>query len=477
MTFASETLRYLTACGLFLGYVLFCGWTWWNWRRKHHLAAIAPLQTSGKLPILVVFASQTGVSEWWAQRSAAILATENTSVQICALNQLNSERLTLYRHVFFLISTYGEGTAPDNARTFADHYLVAPNHLATPGAATSLTHLNYAILAFGDSTFTHFCQFAKHLNQWLMAQGAQSLFERIEVDNSAPDALNLWQEQLTKFAAQAPLLQVPNLIPPPLVPTATPHFQNMGQWHLRERHCCNSGSLGNPIFHLVFTTDQPSKINWKSGDCVQIAPPTDPTRLRSYSISSIVEDREIHLLVRLHQQPNGQPGHASHWLTQQLPMHAAIDLRIAPQPHFQLGNNIERPLILIGNGVGIAALRSHIKVRAQNQTQSNWLIFGERQAAHDFLFQDEIKAWQKSGVLKRVDLAFSRDQTQRHYVQNCLHHAATELSEWIKQGAAIYVCGSLHTMARDVHATLTQLLGEATLLRLRQEQRYLRDVF
>ena len=112
----------------------------------------------------------------------------------------------------------------------------------------------------------------------------------------------------------------------------------------------------------------------------------------------------------------------------------------------------------------------------QNYT-ANWLIFGERQREHDFFYQETIEAWKNMGTLKRLDLAFSRDQAQRIYVQDVLREQAGELISWIDQGAVIYVCGSIDGMASGVDQALTDILGEEKVDALRQAGRYRRDVY
>jgi sulfite reductase (NADPH) flavoprotein alpha-component len=106
-----------------------------------------------------------------------------------------------------------------------------------------------------------------------------------------------------------------------------------------------------------------------------------------------------------------------------------------------------------------------------------WLLFGERQSAHDAHYRDEIEAWQRDGVLARVDWAFSRDQAERVHVQHLLAREAPRLREWIADGAAIYVCGSLQGMAGAVDAVLRETLGEADVDALIREGRYRRDVY
>ena len=155
-----------------------------------------------------------------------------------------------------------------------------------------------------------------------------------------------------------------------------------------------------------------------------------------------------------------------------------LNVRIRPHRRFRLADNATRPLILIGNGTGLAGLRSHLRARQQlAAAQPGWLLFGERQAAHDFYYRHELQALQQQGVLQHVDTAFSRDQAQRRYVQHVLAEQAERLQRWVADGAAIYVCGSLAGMASGVDAVLREVLGEATLDALAAEGRYCRDVY
>ena len=107
----------------------------------------------------------------------------------------------------------------------------------------------------------------------------------------------------------------------------------------------------------------------------------------------------------------------------------------------------------------------------------NWLFFGERNRAHDYFCQADIEQWQSTGVLSKLDLAFSRDQTQRVYVQDKLREQGTELCDWISKGAAIYVCGSLEGMAGGVDQALRDMLGDGALEKMREDGRYRRDVY
>jgi sulfite reductase (NADPH) flavoprotein alpha-component len=154
-----------------------------------------------------------------------------------------------------------------------------------------------------------------------------------------------------------------------------------------------------------------------------------------------------------------------------------VRLRIREHQRFRLGDNARRPMLLIGNGSGLAGLRGLLRARIGLGVRENWLLFGERNSAHDFLLRGELEGWQASGWLDKLDLAFSRDQQERMYVQDLLRAQADAVRAWIARGAAIHVCGSLQGMAGGVHQALGEILGEEALAQLGAEGRYRRDVY
>lgn len=118
-----------------------------------------------------------------------------------------------------------------------------------------------------------------------------------------------------------------------------------------------------------------------------------------------------------------------------------------------------------------------MKARATIPASRNWLVFGERNSHCDYYFKDELEKWQAEGVLERVDLAFSRDQPERIYVQHKLRQAADELRRWVDGGASIYVCGSLQGMAPQVDRVLREELGDEFVNQMLRVGRYRRDVY
>jgi sulfite reductase (NADPH) flavoprotein alpha-component len=212
---------------------------------------------------------------------------------------------------------------------------------------------------------------------------------------------------------------------------------------------------------------------------------TDPQRVaerlvrlphRDYSIATIPADGGIELLLRQWRRDDGSLGVGTGWLTEYADPGAEISVRIRTNTGFHVPIDA-RPILLIGNGTGMASLRALLRQRVAQKHHRNWLIFGERNADRDFHYGRDILAWKAGGQIERLDLAFSRDQGERVHVQDLLERAAESVREWVEQGAVIYVCGSLEGMAPGVDAALRRILGDVQLQRLASSARYRRDVY
>lgn len=402
---------------------------------------------------LVVYASQTGSAELLAERTAALLTTSGLHAHALDIGALDAACLARASRVLFIVSTYGEGDAPDSAARFAQTVLAT-----TP----DLAHVHYAVLALGDSSYTHYCGFGRGLDAWLRARGAQPLFERIDVDKVSPAAIAHWQHQLSHVAgtSDAPDWEAPAF----------------GRWRILARRAMNPGSPGAPLFHITLAPVDGPLPHWEAGDLVQITPPHD-AHPRDYSIASVPAEGHLALMVRLQRRDDGSDGAASGWLCAGAQAGDEIALRVRPHQRFRLNGNAGRPLILIGNGSGLAGLRAHLKARVDAGLLANWLVFGERTAEHDALCADELQHWRASGGLAELDLAYSRDPAQPRYVQQVIDARAAEIAAWVARGAAIYVCGSLQGMAGGVHTALEQALGADVLEELDAAGRYCRDVY
>ncbi|WER49465.1 flavodoxin domain-containing protein [Cupriavidus sp. WKF15] len=502
------------AAGVLLAYAGFCAAVFDHHRRR--LARVTALAGGGADQhgaTLVAYASQTGFAEQLAMQTAAALQGAGMPVHMLCLAELDACRLASFRQALFVVSTTGEGDAPDSASGFARRLLAA-------GGQDALRQLRYGVLALGDSSYARFCAFGHALSDWLQRHHAQPLFDLIEVDNGDAGALRHWQNHLSALSGGAEIAD-----------WERPRYD---RWQLAERHHLNPGSQGAPAFHLALRPEADLP-DWQAGDIAEIGPCHDPaeigrlldklamdsatsvrcdsqtmtlvealaTRLllpeahlatmralppqqlvdalsplphREYSIASLPQDGQLELLVRQTRHANGRLGLASGWLTSHASVGARIALRIRTNRGFHAPPD-DRPLVLVGNGTGLAGLRGHLKARALAGRHRNWLFFGERSARHDNFFADELAGWQRDGVLERVDVVYSRDGSALRYVQDALRERAPSLREWVDAGAAIYVCGSLQGMAGGVDDALAEVLGAERLRRLSEQGRYRRDVY
>lgn len=440
-----DPVRWATALAMLCIYALVCLAVLRRRARPH---------AGGPAEWLVVYASQTGTSEYLAGQTAATLHTGGLTARSTSMDDMNEADLLAAERILFIVSTYGEGDPPDSGARFA-------RMLA--GAAFELGQLHYAVLALGDSTYANFCGFGRCLDASLAARGAQPLFARIEVDRGAAPAIESWQHHLSHVAgtSDAPDWRAPAY----------------GAWRISARQLLNPDSAGAPVYRVALKPADGVLPEWQAGDLVQVSAPDDPEHPREYSIASLPADGAIELIVRLHLRADGVPGVASCWLCLQAGEADTVKLRVRQHRRFQAGGNATRPMILIGNGTGIAGLRAHIKERVAAGQIRTWLIFGERNAAHDHFCRGEIEVWQRDGVLQAVSLAFSRDGGDVRYVQHALAAQVAQLCEWVNLGAAIYVCGSLQGMASGVHDALVAALGQDLLGQLDADGRYRRDVY
>lgn len=456
----SPTRLFAAACVVGV-WLLLCLWAWRRARRDRArqaqaLAALdAPADTD---TLLIAHASQTGYAETLAAQTAASLRAGGLSVHVAALGQLDLDRLSGYRRMLFMASTYGEGDPPDAAAAFASQMQASASHV--------LADAQYAVLALGDSEYAQFCGFGHRLDDWLHAQGATPLFDLVEVDNGDPAALRHWQHHLGQLTG---LTDMPDW--------QAPDYES---WRLAARTLQNPGSQGAPCYLLTLTPPAGQAPQWLAGDIAEIGPRLlrgGPLHAhREYSIASLPQDGAIELLVRQMPGANGGLGLGSGWLTQVAQVGDLIDLRVRTNRNFHAPDD-DRPMILVGNGTGLAGLRALIKARRLAGHRRNWLIFGERNAAHDAFCAADIAAWRDDGSLERVDAVYSRDQPERRYVQHVLREHADALRAWVAAGAAIYVCGSLQGMAAGVDAALRDILGEDALQALLHAGRYRRDVY
>jgi sulfite reductase (NADPH) flavoprotein alpha-component len=217
----------------------------------------------------------------------------------------------------------------------------------------------------------------------------------------------------------------------------------------------------------------------------------NPIAPRLYTIASspLSHSDEIHITVKKDEfDINGQLklGLCSEYLYEVKP-DDEISFFVQKNKRFRLPAD-DKDIIMIGPGTGIAAFRSFLAERdAKNATGKNWLFFGEQHFATDFLYQTEIQNWYDTGLLTKVNTAFSRDQAEKIYVQHKMMQHGAEFFEWLNAGSYVYVCGTKDPMSIDVEKTLLQIIekfGNKTneqaqqyLTAMKEEGRYMKDVY
>ena len=225
-------------------------------------------------------------------------------------------------------------------------------------------------------------------------------------------------------------------------------------------------------------------------DLVVMLPRLAP-RLYSISSSPLAHAQELHATVAVvrytsHNRERG--GVCSTLFADRAEVHDRMPIYIQPNKKFKVPKSPIASMIMIGPGTGIAPFRGFLhERRALGHTGRNWLFFGERSSATDFLYRDELESMHKDGHLTRLDTAFSRDQAQRVYVQHRMAENSPTLWSWLQDGASIYVCGDAKKMAKDVHSTLCAIAekegrmgpdqAQDYMASLKEQHRYHRDVY
>ena len=214
---------------------------------------------------------------------------------------------------------------------------------------------------------------------------------------------------------------------------------------------------------------------------------------RMYSIASSPHavDEEVHIVVsvvRYEAHGRKRLGHCSSYLLEQAEPGDELLVFVDENSRFRLPDDASRPIIMVGAGTGVAPYRAFLQQReALGHPGKSWLFFGDRNFRTDFLYQTEWLQYLKEGSLTRADVAFSRDQAQKLYVQDRMIARGREVYEWLLEGAHFYVCGDKSRMAGDVDNALKQIIqthGAMTedgareyVKRLQKENRYQTDVY
>ena len=536
----------------------------------------------GKLTVL--YGTESGNSEELADRTVKAAKKRGLSAVMKNMAEISPADLAKSSNLLVIVSTWGDGDAPETAVAFHKEFM---------NSQFSLADVRYSVCSLGDTAYEKFCQIGKDFDSKLESLGASRISARQDCDVDYEDSYVTWVENtlsaLIPVAAPAAFVtqkataetveygkknpfpaetldslilngegssketihvefslagsglsyepgdalavlpvNAPDIVKAmiqaaKLTGTEMVEVKNVGPKlladALREDYditalsravltkladACDSATLRE-----LLSEDSKEKLkDYNDGreiiDAVIDFAPHGlsaaaltgvfrklPVRLYSIASSPLAHENEVHLTVAaVRYETNGRTrkGVCSTYLADLVKSGDSVQMFVQPNKNFRLPADGSTPVIMVGPGTGVAPFRSFIEHRgALGSTGKNWLFFGDQHYTYDFLYQLEWQDHLKSGVLTRLDVAFSRDQPEKVYVQDRMIQQAPELYQWLEQGAHFYVCGDANRMAHDVHEALisvvefqggiTREAAEAYVENLKQTKRYQRDVY
>lgn len=550
-------------------------------------ALVAPGAPVAATKLAILFGTESGNSERLAHLSAKEAKKRGFASTIKNVADITPADLAKIENLLVIISTWGDGDAPESATAFVKEL--------TTGTLT-LPKLRYSVCALGDTSYERFCQTGKDVDARLEALGATRVFPRQDCDldyeephrNWLDGALKAFGPAVTSTASAISFAQTP-------ASTAVEYSRkNPFQAELTERVLLNGEGTSKETWHYEISLDD-SGLAYEPGDSLAVIPANAPdvverilkaakltgtesislngsgeknladalredfdittlsrpvlTKLheltnsknlavlladgakdqfkdylwgrwiadaiadfapnglngpglisilrklppRLYSISSspLAHTGEVHITVaavRYHAHGVDRKGVASTYLADLVSKGGRIPVYTNTNKNFRLPASGDTPIIMVGPGTGVAPFRAFVEHRAAlGHTGKSWLFFGDQHYTYDFLYQVEWQEHLDSGALTKLDVAFSRDQPEKVYVQHRLHDRAREIYSWIEDGAHFYVCGDANRMAHDVHEALISIVekhgaksresAEAYVEDLKKSKRYQRDVY
>ncbi|MGS0498177.1 assimilatory sulfite reductase (NADPH) flavoprotein subunit [Pseudoalteromonas sp. S1727] len=527
--------------------------------------------------LTILYGSQTGNAKGVATKLKEQAESRGLAVKLVSMSDYKPTALKKEKFLSVVVSTYGEGEPPEDAETLHEF-------LATK-KAPKLDGVKIAVIGLGDSSYEFFCQTAKDFEQRLNKLGAETIYQRADLDVDYDDEAATWitgaldafepdlkaqqgatagqvvsfgapataASQYTKqnpFAAELSLVQkitgrdstkdvrhveislegsditytpgdslgvyflndealvdevleltqidaaaivklgeeelsvrdaliekleltqsYPGFVEKYAVATGTPELLKL----VEDKAAMREYIEPRQIFDVI--RQNPAKLEAQTlVDCLR------KLQARLYSIASSqaeVED-EVHLtigLVEFEAFGSEHLGGCSGYLARRTEEGCKVKVFSEHNDNFRLPANDETPVIMVGPGTGIAPFRAFLQERdAREASGKNWLFFGNPHFTQDFLYQVEIQGYLKSGLLSKVDVAFSRDQAEKVYVQDKLRQNSKDVFAWLEAGAHFYICGDANRMAKDVHQALLDIIKENSGKNDEDAEQYLKDL-
>jgi len=530
-------------------------------------------------PLTILYGSQTGNAKGVASKLKEQAESRGLTVKLVNMADYKPTALKKEKFITVVVSTYGEGEPPEDAESL--------HEFLTTKKAPKLDGVKVAVIGLGDSSYEFFCQTAKDFEERFNKLGAETIFQRADLDVDYDDEAAKWidgaldafepdlkaQQQASggqvvamPFGAAAPAAsqytkQNPFAAELSVVQkitgrdstkdvrhveislegsdiTYTPgdslgvYFLNdealvdevlaltqidasstvkLGDEELSIRDALiekleltqsypgfvekYATATGNPdllklvedkaamreyieprqIFDII--RQNPAQLEAQTlVDCLRKL----QARLYSIASSQAEVEEEVHLtvgLVEFDAFGSEHLGGCSGYLARRAEEGCKVKVFSEHNDIFRFPANDETPIIMVGPGTGIAPFRAFLQERdAREASGKNWLFFGNPHFTQDFLYQVEIQGYLKSGLLTKVDVAFSRDQAEKVYVQDKLRKNSQEVFAWLEAGAHFYICGDANRMAKDVHQALVDIIKENSGKDDEQAEQYLKDL-
>jgi len=541
----------------------------------------------GGADITILVGSQTGNSEALAEQTQQLAASRGLRTVIKKMGDYKIPQLKTEKNLLVIVSTYGEGDPPDNAKGIHE-YLFSKR-------APALKQAHFAVLGLGDSSYEFFCKTGIDFDRRLEELGATRIYHRVDCDVDFESTAEAWMDAVLNELAtrvetkpQSAGLSLPSFT---VSTSSTYSRKNPFPAVLLENIVLNGRGSIKETHHVELSLED-SGLSYEPGDALGIYPTNAPDVVddllqalrfngeeqvnvdgkninihevlfrhyeattitrpmmqkyallaknknldqllddnhkkqlndylygreivdlisdfptenlspqafveclrklppRLYSIASSLKQHpdEVHLTVaavRYQSHGRNRKGVGSTFLADRIGEETTIPVYIDRNNNFKLPADPAAPIIMIGPGTGIAPFRAFVEEReAVGASGKNWLFFGDQHFETDFLYQTEWQRYLKSGVLTRMNVAFSRDQEQKFYVQHLMAEHGKELYTWLQEGAYLYVCGDKKRMAHDVHEALLRIVASESgtdhakdyVAALQKEKRYQRDVY
>ncbi len=453
-------------------------------------AAVAE-PVANKPPVMLYFATETGNSKGLSLQMMKAIKAAGYKVKNAPVNRLKVKDIKPDTLTIFIASTHGEGDPPEAAVPFFE---------AVRGAEDgALAGLNYAVAGLGDSSYEIFCGAATDLDKELERLGGKrfqdnALFD-VDYASHTPDWIKSTVKSMDDLFGLETVAAAPAAADEQVVRTGKGYTRLepiIGT--VKEIVNLNDIDSNKETYHIEIEYED--EVLYSCGDAAGIIVPEDRNggdpapRLYSIASSPSYHEGEVHLTVALatHANDDGTTGYGiySKYLSE-LTEGDEITFYIHQNQMFNLPQD-DTDIIMIGPGTGIAPFRSFVYERSERGADGrNWLLFGDQHAHCDFLYQLEWQEHVATEMLSKIDLAFSRDQEHKIYVQDRLRENASEIVSWIDGGASIYLCGNKDPMSKDVDQALIEILAQEKnisndaaadmLADLEENDRYLKDVY